>query len=222
MTSAFTWPRHEHEPLRFVAQIDLASVPDVGLPREGSLVFFADTEARHRAGVGRVEWLRPKHGPVRPCAVPRGARRSPLMALDFESVPTLPHIMHEALTETRMRMSDEEIEAYGAVYGAHVGANEQGASVVHQLGGNPKEVQTDPRVELQLAAIGADPRHLHDPIAALELARGWDGWSLLLQVDSDRESRFSWGDSGSLYFYIEQHDLAAGRFLGTRMYWASH
>jgi uncharacterized protein YwqG len=35
---------------------------------------------------------------------------------------------------------------------------------------------------------------------------------LLLQLDSDRDLGWQWGDMGLLYFWIPDEDLAAGRF----------
>ena len=39
-----------------------------------------------------------------------------------------------------------------------------------------------------------------------------DSWRLLLQVDSDEAAGMMWGDSGMLYFWIRDDDLAARRF----------
>ncbi len=39
-----------------------------------------------------------------------------------------------------------------------------------------------------------------------------DSWQLLLQVDSDDAAGMMWGDSGLLYFWIRDDDLAARRF----------
>src|SRR5262245_36996307 len=102
VTRAFSWPRIDGKPQRFLAQIDLAALPDVGLalPRNGSLVFFADTEARDRKGVGRVEWFRPHYGPLQRADAPRGAS-GPLCTLSFEPVQTLPHILHQSLRKVR-------------------------------------------------------------------------------------------------------------------------
>lgn len=35
---------------------------------------------------------------------------------------------------------------------------------------------------------------------------------LLLQIDSDDDAGWSWGDVGCLYLFIDRDDLATGRF----------
>jgi uncharacterized protein YwqG len=44
------------------------------------------------------------------------------------------------------------------------------------------------------------------------LEGGAKDWRLLLQVDSDDDLGVTWGDLGSLYFWIRESDARSGRF----------
>lgn len=45
-----------------------------------------------------------------------------------------------------------------------------------------------------------------------ELDPGADDWTLLLQVDSDDNTKMMWGDGGMLYVWIRRQDLASRNF----------
>lgn len=45
-----------------------------------------------------------------------------------------------------------------------------------------------------------------------ELEKGVYDWILLLQIDSEEEIGFMWGDVGRLYFWIREKDLKEKNF----------
>ena len=80
--------------------------------------------------------------------------------------------------------------------------------------GWPDLVQNSMQLDCQLAFSGIDLRSdagYDDPRAA-QLAGGAADWMLLLQVDTDDEAGWMWGDCGTLYYWIRRPDLLAGRF----------
>ena len=51
----------------------------------------------------------------------------------------------------------------------------------------------------------------NDPRAA-ELERFCEDWSLLLQLDSEDDAGFMWGDCGMLYYWARSADIARPDF----------
>src|SRR5262249_47327110 len=84
----------------------------------------------------------------------------------------------------------------------------------HHLGGHSDNVQGDMQLEAQLVMNGlycGDPSGYNDPRAA-ELEPSCEDWSLLLQLDSDDDAGFMWGDCGMLYYWGRSVDIARGDF----------
>lgn len=80
--------------------------------------------------------------------------------------------------------------------------------------GWPDLVQNPMQLECQLTSSGiytGNPAGYRHPRAA-ELAPGAADWLLLLQLDSDDEIGWMWGDVGTIYYWIRRQDLAAARF----------
>jgi uncharacterized protein YwqG len=70
---------------------------------------------------------------------------------------------------------------------------------LHRLLGYPEELQARMELDCQLASHGTD--------LAGELA-GASEWRLLLQLSTDDEVGFYWGDGlGRLYIWIRERDL---------------
>ena len=85
----------------------------------------------------------------------------------------------------------------------------------HQLFGYPVPLQDD-SMELgcQLAANGiyvGDPEG-YQTARARELAAGAADWRLLLQLDSDGAVGMTWGDLGTLYFWVREAEAQTGDF----------
>lgn len=89
----------------------------------------------------------------------------------------------------------------------------------HRIGGHSDNVQGDMQVEAQLVMNGlycGDETGYNDPRSA-ELELTCEEWQLLLQLDSDDDAGFMWGDCGMLYFWLRNHDLANRTFSRTWM-----
>jgi len=84
----------------------------------------------------------------------------------------------------------------------------------HRMFGWPDLVQNSMQLECQLAASGMDLRTDagYDDPRVPQLEGGAAEWMLLLQVDTDGEAGWMWGDAGTLYYWIRRPDLLAGRF----------
>jgi hypothetical protein len=85
----------------------------------------------------------------------------------------------------------------------------------HQVLGYPSPVQNaDMEEECQLASNGVyvgNPEGYKDPrVPALKA--GATDWKLLLQLDTDDDIGWMWGDVGTLYFWVRESDARCGDF----------
>ncbi|MBL9213586.1 MAG: DUF1963 domain-containing protein [Opitutaceae bacterium] len=126
----------------------------------------------------------------------------------YKPKPVLPHRIEllpdsQSLPRTSFdwnRDGDAYIELRSAAFeGSHH----------HQMLGYPSPVQNaDMELECQLASNGiyvGNPEGYQDPRVP-ELKLGADEWKLLLQLDSDDDTGWMWGDVGTLYFWVRESD----------------
>jgi hypothetical protein len=211
------WPVHKGKRLGFLAQIDLAQtqalLPMDWLPKSGALLFFYDLKNQPWGfdPADRGSWA-VIHQPVTSRELaPQGTPdpsdpaygRAFVMFRTILTYPTPERV-------PSIDFSDEEIDAL-----TDLSTEQYGEQPCHQLGGLPNPVQGD-RMErkCQLASNGifcGDDKHLQDArVPGLE--KGAGEWRLLLQIDSDDEVGFAWGDAGMLYFFVRESDARAGDF----------
>lgn len=215
------WPRRDGAgaPLSFLAQLDLASVPDPTglLPAAGWLLFFYDAveqpwgfDPRHR-GAARVLHVDDERASLRRTDPPPDLAREAIFApaaVVTELAGTLPQLE----VDLGFALAPGDLEAYHALLQEHFFGPAHGRW--HRLLGWPIQIQNDMRLECQLASHGIDcgaGPYGHDD--ARELEAGAGDWMLLLQVDSEEEGPgWMWGDAGCVYFWIRRQDLVARRF----------
>jgi uncharacterized protein YwqG len=118
---------------------------------------------------------------------------------------TLPDDLPELVYDT------PEYNAYMAVRDELIG---EWGETQHRLLGHPQVVQNPMELECQLASHGIN---CGSPVGyrcdeARILESGAVDWRLLLQIDSDDEASWMWGDCGRIYFWITQQDLRVPRF----------
>jgi Domain of unknown function (DUF1963) len=220
------WPKWRGEPLSFLALIDLSEItPGVvdGLPDEpGLLNFFyaaGDQPWGSEPGDGggwRVlgadlddAWL---------TTPPRRARRFPARGLRAEPTLTIPGWEEDVLED----LTQEEQDRFDRLTGAWrqitgPAGDWPDGEPDHRVGGWPNLVQAPLWPVAQLASAGLDISHSYGYSGkqAAALHDGAGRWRLLLQLDTDDEMGWMWGDVGRLYFVIAEDDLRAGRFGGT-------
>ena len=221
------WPTKDGRPLAFLAQIALAAVPRVEgeprLPWEGLLSFFYylweerwgfDPKDR---GCWQVLYSPDASGLVRTEA-PEGAfatewspeEDEPFLAcrVTFEVVTTYPELSDAAI----QRDDGEQIME---LYDETVGEGQGEESPLHHLLGHPFVVQNPMEIECQLVSNGfncGSELSVMEKEVAKPLEAGAKDWTLLLQLDSDDEPGWMWGDMGILYFWIRRQDLEAAEF----------
>jgi uncharacterized protein YwqG len=86
---------------------------------------------------------------------------------------------------------------------------QDGGTARHRMVGHPDAIQGDMRRRIEgVLRGGVDLDAAETP----ELDEAAKRWVLLLQVDSDDDAEFMWGDAGRLFFWIPEEALAAGDF----------
>ncbi|WP_405867922.1 MULTISPECIES: DUF1963 domain-containing protein [unclassified Streptomyces] len=187
-------PLPEDEPvpdLPFLVMVDFAAIPpdatDLPLPKDGTLLFFADTDD-DPWGDDR-EWSRLVYVPAGTPVSERAAggewppQVHPARDLHVTLDPSLPN-----------RGSDTEEFPHGSALGTvwwYTGSEMQTGGVV-QLGGYPWQWNDDP---------------------VNDRDRGPGDWVLLAEVGGENLTE---GDQGIVYWVIRRDDLAAGRFTEAR------
>ena len=222
LPKGFNWPTWREQPLAFVAQLDLATlpqVPELPLPRTGSLSFFYEG--------GENAWgFSPDHAGSSVVLY----MQEPLSSFPLRSLPedledhlrftgvtllpqpldlSMPGLQDQALED--LAMSTEEREAY---YNFQTSLEESAAGCIHRIGGYPDCVQGDPKLEAHLVSQGlyCGDQSGYKTGKKRGLYSGAKDWELLLQVDSDDKAKMMWGDVGRIYFVIHKSALARRQF----------
>jgi uncharacterized protein YwqG len=88
-------------------------------------------------------------------------------------------------------------------------ADFESGEAIHMLFGHPVEIQSPMEVMCQLCFHGFDLTDYNANFnpETFHLKEGVQDWQLLLQLDSDDNLDWMWGDSGMLYFWIRKQDL---------------
>ncbi|HXV62457.1 MAG TPA: YwqG family protein [Vicinamibacteria bacterium] len=224
MSASVAWPRRGGKSLAFIAQIDLGSQPDsafqLGLPRDGLLLFFYDSEQStwgfdpNDAGSFAVIHL-PKEHETRlldewPKDLPEHARYPPCDLASGETI-TLP--AWESVLIEDLHLDSEQLQAYQDLLEA-TGEDDDAGTPRGLLGGHPDQIQGDMMLECALVAAGlycGDATAYEDPRLP-EIRKTAPDWRLLMQVPSVEEAGMMWGDLGCLYYWIHEEDLRARRF----------
>jgi len=209
---SLAWPEWKTGSLMFVAQVNLAELPASDLlPNVGVLSFFYDREQsawgfdpNHQEGF-RLWYFPEASRLIRPV----GPKRSifPCAQLSFEPFLSLPDFSSESVKDLLLEIEDDE--QYCDFVEKRMGPAPQ-----HQVLGWPHVIQNEMELECQLVTNGVytgDASGYKDP-RRKELEPGADDWTLLLQIDSDDNTKMMWGDGGMLYVWIRRQDLASRNF----------
>lgn len=212
------WPEWNGKPQAFLAQIDLAEIQAAlpsFLPSSGHLYFFYDQDQSvwgsdpEDAGGWRVLYT--------PENASRCAERAAPLGLDEGFIYQPKHVSAhriDVLPDTQsVPREDLDDDRDGDIY-RELQAEPFCGMQRHQMFGYASPVQDDQmEEECQFASNGIvdssngypDPR-----IAAIKA--GTKDWKLLLQLETDDDTGWMWGDVGTLYFWIREQDAAQGDF----------
>ncbi len=210
------WDPEDPQPLSFIAQIDLDSLPSIdnALPSRGFLYFFYDGfcepwgfEPNDRGScrvmyfdIDREDLSRAKY----PADLPEEFRYSPTRVSTSIEL-TLPNYADDIPEKPPASEKYQDLRESLAA---------EPRDVQHRLLGHPQVIQSPMEISVQEATSGYQQKELatYDDEIVGEVLKGAVDWRLLLQIDSDDNPGWMWGDSGRLYFWIRQQDLASKNF----------
>jgi uncharacterized protein YwqG len=206
------WPSWGDQPLALVAVVDLAQlqdlVVDVSLPRSGLLNFFYEVEDQQAWGFDpshRDGWrvLLSRAGAGERRAAPEGTAVFDVAGLRAEQTLTVPGWEEPALAEALPPDADRVGDLLDA-WAAHIGLYQDPC---HQVGGWPRLQQAPFWRECAAASRGL-PVGTQEEWQAAEARLGpsAEPWRLLLQLDTDDDVGWMWGDVGSLYYALPQDE----------------
>ena len=200
------WPAHNGKALEFLCQINLADLPPSTAvrPVAGLLAFFYDQQGGSWGGCesdlgSSVILYQPDIDGLLPVLKPRSGNHPPLRKpIRFEKTTgfTPTRAFEEQVNELIANGDDAISERIDDLLQT---LHECGPSDVHRLFSRPLLIQNDMDDDLRTAS------RAHGLPEDTE-------WTLLLQLDSDRDLGWCWGDAGILYFWVPSDDLAACRF----------
>lgn len=219
------WPMIDGRGLAFLGQFALADVPvaegEASMPRRGLLSIFYDYAEQpwgsypgDRDGWQVLYWENAEG--LERAEPPAGAysddpeydRTFQACRVGFEMVTTYRRMGYDIYGR---ETPDELIDLFEETL--HVGQGDK--TPHHQFFGHPFVVQNPMEEECQLVSNGiysGNELSAEDEKRAESLIEGVKDWTLLLQLDTDYEPRWMWGDGGILYFWIRRQDLEAGEF----------
>ena len=233
MPIGMEWPRNKVGPLGFLCQFDLGHLPNNGSGAggltTGSLLFFYDFLAQPWGMVVEdldswaVLYSPDPMSRLKPFDPPEDIEPEielETTGLTLQAIRPLPSLECEGMDLPDLPL-DVNIHWDEAFY--VIRAQAWGGGPEHQLFGKPDPIQSDGMEEechtMLLARMKAEEengslaRRLSKRTGtSLAEPMSQDDWTLLLQLDTDDDRGFMWGDVGRLYFFIRKQDLAACRF----------
>ncbi|MBW3536591.1 MAG: DUF1963 domain-containing protein [Actinobacteria bacterium] len=229
-----TWPEWDGTPLSLLAVIDLTELSgfsiDITLPDEGTLNVFYDADDQCAWGMvpeDREAWrviFVPGRGAVRRAAPP-GTLEFPTIGLAPEQTLTVPGweepAVHSIVPPRRERPASHseperssrrrgreqrDRDAYFAFLDAWIEDTDAEWAPNHQMGGWPQLQQAAIWVECDIVSRGLplETRRQWRNSHLMGAPRNDSDWRLLLQVDTDEEAGWMWGDAGMLYYAVRE------------------
>jgi uncharacterized protein YwqG len=205
----FEWPvRADGTRLTFLAQIDFEEIVAFeslqdDLPQNGMLSFFYDVEDQPWGSSladkdGWKVYYFPKKTELEIYPDENGANEEQF-SIEWVEEPSYP----DSASDEFFTLTEPAREEY-----QRFTENCYEEPPCHRFLGYPHHIQSDFRESIEIVTSQIDYELVRgDANKAKKLFADSRRWRLLLQLDSDQELDFMWGDSGTLYFCIDEHAL---------------
>lgn len=213
------WPvDHDEAPLSFLAQINLAEIDpaivETALPTNGILYFFYSAtqefwgDSMEGADKFRSFYIGDTHRLKRtdfPESLVEGI--FPACAVRFKYGYSLPNWEHNFVAE---KLEKTEKDPYIDISSVHQWSRTK-------LLGHANNVQGPMEFECEQVTNGYTWKDTQNETIRQAIKERQYEWTLLFQLDSEREPDMCWGDVGRLFFWIRKSDLKNHRFDKTWM-----
>ncbi|WP_053485656.1 YwqG family protein [Lysinibacillus sp. FJAT-14745] len=212
-TTDFVWPKTKNgQPLYFLCQLNLAEIKPFDsnhlLPTEGLLSFFYDAveqpwgydpndeDGFHVFYFTQANFQRTEQ----PTTLKESINSA---VLSFKNEWTLPSWESPDGQKLTVLLTKEQADAYDEFLW-----RDETERTAHRIYGYPNTIQGDMYLQCELVTNGlycGDSTGYEHP-SRKELEPNVKDWQLLLQLDSEDDLGYMWGDSGRLYFWIREQD----------------
>ena len=213
MPAEIEWPQWKDKPQAFLAQLDLSEIHGAlasFLPASGFLYFFYDQDQSiwgfdpQDAAGWRVCYCEGDLMGIVERSAPEGLSKDSI----YRPKRVAPCLIDTLPDSQSLPPADWDWDRDGDSYFQLRSAPFRGQPP-HQMFGYASPVQDDDMErQCQFVSNGiylGNAEGYKDPrIPALEA--GAADWKLLLQLDSDDDTGWMWGDAGTLYFWIREQD----------------
>lgn len=209
----FVWPQTKSgQPLYFLCQLNLAEIKPFDsnhlLPTEGLLSFFYDAveqpwgydpndeDGFHVFYFTQANFQRTEQ----PTTLKESINSA---ALSFKNEWTLPSWESPDGQKLTALLTEEQADAYDDFLW-----RDETDITAHRIDGYPNTIQGDMYLQCELVTNGlycGNSTGYEHPLRK-ELEPNVKDWQLLLQLDSEDDLGYMWGDSGRLYFWIREQD----------------
>ncbi|MGE7094486.1 YwqG family protein [Lysinibacillus sp. NPDC048646] len=221
----FAWPfTNNDQPLYFLCQLNLTEVQpydsDNLLPDEGLLSFFYDAAGQPWGyDPNDGDGFHVFHFTQAPDRLHRLQQPAALdehivsAALHFRNEWTLPSWESPYAENLEDILTEEQQDTYNDFLYEWVD-EEATEQTTHRIDGHPDMIQGDMYLQCQFVTNGlycGDATAYNHPLRK-ELEPHVKDWHLLLQLDSEDDLGYMWGDSGKLYFWIRKEDCQNKNF----------
>ena len=221
----FVWPyTNNDQPLSFLCQLNLTEIKPYDstnlLPDEGLLSFFYDVaEQPWGYDPNDRDGFHVFHFTQVPDRLQRMQHPAVLdepiesAVLHFRNESTLPSWESPYAENVADILTEEQQDTYNDFL-CDWSDEETTEQTTHRIDGHPDMIQGDMYLQCQLVTNGlycGDATGYNHPLRK-ELEPHAKDWQLLLQLDSEDDLGYMWGDSGRLYFWIRKEDCKNKKF----------
>jgi Uncharacterized protein conserved in bacteria len=216
----FEWPKWKGQSLAFIMQIKLSEVSLLSqfarFPQKGLLYVFYDKEQSTWGfdPKDKGSWkiiFEPEQDDLAIVPYPEDIEDDywyKELKLEQKLIKTYPSWEDEKIEA--LKLNQEQTHCY-INFCCSPYQNKSG----HQIGGIACDIQgpgMDLECQLVSNGLNCGDERGYKGKKAKELEKHRSDWMLLLQIDSDDNAGFMWGDMGMLYFWIKKEDLEKSNF----------